>query len=790
MTRARWSGRSRTVPPSGGRPSLAGSVAALRRRRRRTPAPAAPSRSRAGRRPRLGTGRPAPAGAGARRRPACPGVPSVQRCGTTTSRSRSRWRRPRPGRNLVRVDSTPPGARARRTACRPVLVGTTRRRTTSSGPVPAPGRRALGRRRPPRRERHGARHARAPAPGPVRRGDRQPTPADVGLDRRGRARSAWPPPPRRVAGRRRAARPLPGRRAHRRRRGRACVRGRHARHARACEQLAVRARRLGPQRARRTTSCARPPPRPGIRTWSTRRTRRAERNALLVVSGWADAADAARRRDAHCRCAQQPIRSDGTWLAPWLLLPGVVDSTAGAMLPLDFDIRDAAAQEFSQTLAKYLPGQAPTGSGFAAWRAARGGEPGPVRAVRRVARGVHARERRPRRPRDDGRLVPRRHGHPVGPCRSAPDHSAQERNSHVPRPSTRPDAPVPPAAPPPEAPPPQVDGRARGARRGARPCRLHLRRESGQVPGLLFVIGLALGFVLFHSRFGFTSGLAAAGRRPPGQGAARAHADARRRRAPCSRRSWPPRRRFGDVPAAPTLAPIGFGLFVGSFLFGVGMQLGGSCASGTLFAIGSGQTAILLTLAGFIGGSIARRLPLPVVDQRPAQPRSGLAGRPAAGYLGAWLISLAVMAAIVGAHLRARPARRRTARGASPGRPRCRPRDPRLVAAVGRRAAARRAERRSRSWSRAARGASPSRSRCGARRSSTRSASTCSRGAFWQDPANLAKYQAGFFAEKTSVMDFGIIIGALVASAAAGAFVAAPPGPAASSRSARSSAAC
>ncbi len=42
---------------------------------------------------------------------------------------------------------------------------------------------------------------------------------------------------------------------------------------------------------------------------------------------------------------------------------------------------------------------------------------------------------------------------------------------------------------------------------------------------------------------------------------------------------------------------------------------------------------------------------------------------------------------------------------------------------------------------------------------------------FWQDPANLAKYQAGFWAEKTSVMDLGIIVGALIASAAAGAFV-------------------
>ena len=50
--------------------------------------------------------------------------------------------------------------------------------------------------------------------------------------------------------------------------------------------------------------------------------------------------------------------------------------------------------------------------------------------------------------------------------------------------------------------------------------------------------------------------------------------------------------------------PVGVSVVVGAFIFGIGMQLGGGCGSGTLFTVGGGSTRMLLTLASFIAGSV------------------------------------------------------------------------------------------------------------------------------------------------------------------------------------------
>jgi uncharacterized protein len=49
--------------------------------------------------------------------------------------------------------------------------------------------------------------------------------------------------------------------------------------------------------------------------------------------------------------------------------------------------------------------------------------------------------------------------------------------------------------------------------------------------------------------------------------------------------------------------PVGAALVLGAFLFGIGMQLGGGCGSGTLFTVGGGSTRMVATLIAFVAGS-------------------------------------------------------------------------------------------------------------------------------------------------------------------------------------------
>ena len=54
----------------------------------------------------------------------------------------------------------------------------------------------------------------------------------------------------------------------------------------------------------------------------------------------------------------------------------------------------------------------------------------------------------------------------------------------------------------------------------------------------------------------------------------------------------------------PVIMPMGLMSAIGAFTFGVGMQLGGGCASGTLFTAGGGSSRMVVTLAFFVLGSV------------------------------------------------------------------------------------------------------------------------------------------------------------------------------------------
>lgn len=59
---------------------------------------------------------------------------------------------------------------------------------------------------------------------------------------------------------------------------------------------------------------------------------------------------------------------------------------------------------------------------------------------------------------------------------------------------------------------------------------------------------------------------------------------------------------FGNAVSG-AIAPAGVQVAVGAFIFGIGMQLGGGCGSGTLFALGGGGTRMVATLITFCAGS-------------------------------------------------------------------------------------------------------------------------------------------------------------------------------------------
>ncbi|MCP3708419.1 YeeE/YedE family protein [Paraburkholderia sp. CNPSo 3274] len=131
----------------------------------------------------------------------------------------------------------------------------------------------------------------------------------------------------------------------------------------------------------------------------------------------------------------------------------------------------------------------------------------------------------------------------------------------------------------------------------------------------LYVVGALLGMTLYHAAFGFTSAwrvFIADGR---GAGLR-----AQMVMLAIGVLLFFPALAAGSLfghPVTGLVSPAGTSVIVGAFMFGVGMQLGGGCASGTLYTVGGGSTRMVVTLIAFIAGSVVATAHMPFWTSMP-----------------------------------------------------------------------------------------------------------------------------------------------------------------------------
>jgi uncharacterized membrane protein YedE/YeeE len=131
---------------------------------------------------------------------------------------------------------------------------------------------------------------------------------------------------------------------------------------------------------------------------------------------------------------------------------------------------------------------------------------------------------------------------------------------------------------------------------------LFLTINYGWRQAALFVVGLSAGIILYHAAFGFT----AAWRNivTTGRGAG---LRAQMIMLAVTVVIFVPlisQGEFAGTSLRGNVNPLSLGVICGAFMFGIGMQLGGGCASGTLFTVGGGNARMLVTLVFFIAGSV------------------------------------------------------------------------------------------------------------------------------------------------------------------------------------------
>ncbi|MEM7693846.1 MAG: YeeE/YedE family protein [Pseudomonadota bacterium] len=176
------------------------------------------------------------------------------------------------------------------------------------------------------------------------------------------------------------------------------------------------------------------------------------------------------------------------------------------------------------------------------------------------------------------------------------------------------------------------------------------------------LVGALAGFALYHAAFGFTAGW---------------------RHLIRERRGGPFRAQLALVAATtlcllPLIAysealgiraggfvfPFGVAVAIGAFMFGFGMQLAGGCGSGTLFTVGGGSSRMVVTLIFFIFGGLLATHHFWIWQSLPRLPAVSLAG--AIGPLGAIAATAAALGALA---LLTRRLERRAHGALAPARP-------------------------------------------------------------------------------------------------------------------------
>lgn len=131
---------------------------------------------------------------------------------------------------------------------------------------------------------------------------------------------------------------------------------------------------------------------------------------------------------------------------------------------------------------------------------------------------------------------------------------------------------------------------------------LYLISNYGWRQSALFIVGITAGIALYHAAFGFT----AAWREMVNTGRG-AGLRAQMIMLAITVLVFTPliaQGEFAGINLRGSVAPLNISVVCGAFMFGIGMQLGGGCASGALFTAGGGSVRMLITLAAFVAGSL------------------------------------------------------------------------------------------------------------------------------------------------------------------------------------------